>query len=91
MKFKGAGETAIHTPQLQVTAALLRNGSPLDDVVADVLEATCNAVRNDPRVAKWDWRQEEIDIRRMCCDFVSKAPNSRPCCRSRCEPPSRRR
>src|SRR5262249_3727062 len=21
-----------------------------------------------------DWRQEEHDIRRMCCDFVSKAP-----------------
>src|SRR5262249_4304033 len=74
MAFKGAGETAIHTTQLQVTAALLRTGSPLEDVVADVLEATCNAVRNDPRAAKWDWRQEELDIRRMCCDFVSKAP-----------------
>src|SRR5262245_38975071 len=74
MKFRGAGETAIHTTQLQVTAALLRTGSPLEDVVADVLEATCNAVRNDPRAAKWDWRQEELDIRRMCCDFVSKAP-----------------
>jgi RecA-family ATPase len=74
MRFKGAGETAIHTTQLQVTAALLRTGSPLEDVVADVLEATCNAVRNDPRAAKWDWRQEEHDIRRMCCDFVGKAP-----------------
>src|SRR5262249_47779320 len=30
--------------------------------------------RNDPRAAKWDWRQEEHDIRRMCCDFVGKAP-----------------
>jgi hypothetical protein len=74
MKFKGAGETAIHTTQLQVTAALLRTGSPLEDVVADVLEATCKAVTGDPRAAKWDWRQEEHDIRRMCCDFVSKAP-----------------
>src|SRR5262245_21825353 len=74
MRFKGAGETAIHTTQLQVTAALLRTGSPLEDVVTDVLEATCNAVRNDPRAAKWDWRQEEHNIRRMCCDFVSKAP-----------------
>src|SRR5262249_32424982 len=74
MKFKGAGETAIHTTQLQVTAALLRTGTPLEDVVADVLEATCKAVTGDPRAAKWDWRQEEHDIRRMCCDFVSKAP-----------------
>src|SRR5262245_15011583 len=74
MRFKGAGETAIHTTQLQVTAALLRTGSPLEDVVADVLEATCNAARNDARATKWDWRQEEHDIRRMCCDFVSKAP-----------------
>src|SRR5262249_43688689 len=74
MAFKGAGETAIHTTQLQVTAALLRTGTPLEDVVADVLEATCKAVTGDPRAAKWDWRQEEHDIRRMCCDFVSKAP-----------------
>src|SRR5262249_17483423 len=74
MAFKGSGETAIHRTQLQVTAALLRTGSPLEDVVADVLEATCNAVRNDPRAAKWNWRQEEHDIRRMCCDFVNKAP-----------------
>jgi len=74
MTFKGAGETAIHTTQLQVTAALLRTGSPLDDVVADVLEATRNAVLNDPRAVKWDWRQEEIGIRRMCTDFVCKSP-----------------
>jgi AAA domain len=74
MKFKGAGESAIHTTQLQVTAALLRTGCLLDDVVADVLEATRKAVRGDRRTAKWDWEQEEFDIRRMCCDFVSKAP-----------------
>jgi AAA domain len=74
MTFKGAGETAIHTTQLQVTAALLRTGSPLEDVVADVLEATRKAARGDLRTLKWDWRQEEHDIRRMCCDFVSKAP-----------------
>jgi AAA domain len=74
MAFKGAGETAIHTTQLQVTAALLRTGSLLEDVVADVLEATCNAVRNDSRAAKWDWREEEFDIRRMCYDFINKAP-----------------
>jgi hypothetical protein len=74
MKFEGSGETSVHRTQLQTTAALLRTGSPLEDVVADVLEATCNAVRNDPRAAKWDWRQEEHNIRRMCCDFVNKAP-----------------
>src|SRR5262249_58545756 len=73
MAFKGAGETAIHTTQLQVTAALLRTGLPLEDAIADVLEATCNAVRNDPRAAKWDWRQEELDIRRLGCDLLSKA------------------
>jgi AAA domain len=74
MTFRGAGETAIHTTQLQVTAALLRTGSPLDDVVADVLEATRKAARGDLRTLKWDWRAEEHDIRRMCCDFISKAP-----------------
>src|SRR5262249_12870699 len=74
MKFKGAGETAIHTTQLQVTAALLRTGTPFEGVVADVLEATCKAVTGDPRAAAWDWRQEEHDIRRMCYDFVNKAP-----------------
>jgi hypothetical protein len=74
MRFQGPGETSIHLTQLQVTAALLRTRTPLEDVVADVLEATCKAVRNDPQTAKWDWQQEEHDIRRMCCDFVTKAP-----------------
>jgi AAA domain len=74
MKFQGAGESAIHLTQLQVTAALLRTGTPLDDVVTDVLEATRAAMANDPRAAKWDWEQEEHDIRRMCCDFVAKNP-----------------
>lgn len=74
MKFQGAGDSAIHTTQLQVTAALLRTGSPLDDVVADVLAATKHAVADDRRTAGWDWKQEEHDIRRMCADFISKAP-----------------
>jgi AAA domain len=74
MKFKGEGENAIHTTQVQVTAALLCTGYPLEDVVADVLEATCKAVSGDPRAAKWNWREEEFDIRRMSYDWIVKHP-----------------
>ena len=38
MTFKGPGDRAIHTTQVQTVASLLRKGVPLDDVVATVLE-----------------------------------------------------
>jgi hypothetical protein len=44
MAHHGPGETSIHNTQVSVTAALLRRGWPIDDVIARVLEATMIAV-----------------------------------------------
>jgi putative DNA primase/helicase len=71
MEFQGAGDNSVHITQLHVTASLLRSGVPVEDVVAEVLEATRRAVANDPT---WDWDDEKLTIERMCYDFVSKNP-----------------
>jgi AAA domain len=71
MRFKGPDDNAVHTTQLACTASLLRAGCAVDHVVAEVLEATRNAVAGDVRTAKWNWATEELEIRRMCVDFIS--------------------
>jgi hypothetical protein len=71
MCFKGPDDSAIHTTQLACTASLLRAGCTVDHVVAEVLEATRKAVAGDTRAVRWNWAHEELDIRRMCMDFVS--------------------
>jgi RecA-family ATPase len=74
MTFKGPGDSAIHHTQLQVTASLLRNGQNVESTVAEVLEATRNAVTGNPKAANWNWADEKLDIERMCFDFVNKNP-----------------
>jgi AAA domain len=71
MRFKGRGDSAVHTTQLACTASLLRSGCTVDHVVAEVLEATRKAVAGDARTAKWSWATEELEVRRMCTDFIS--------------------
>jgi RecA-family ATPase len=71
MRFKGRGDNAVHTTQLACTASLLRDGCTVDHVVVEVLEATRKAVAGDARAAKWNWATEELEIRRMCADFIS--------------------
>ena len=71
MTFKGPGDSAIHTTQVQTVASLLRRGMPLDDVVATVLEATKNAVANDP---SWNWQGEQFVIEQQGADFIAKNP-----------------
>src|SRR6266699_3832357 len=71
MRFKGRGDSAVHTTQLACTASLLRAGCTVDHVVAEVLEATRKAVAGDARTAKWNWTTEELEIRCMCTDFIS--------------------
>ncbi len=78
LKF-GPNEHRMHTPQLRVVASLMRQGIPLDDVVAQVLAATKGAVRNDERCLGWDWRKEEFGITRMGLDLICKSPELAPC------------
>jgi AAA domain len=70
MRFKGRGDSAVHATQLACTASLLRSGCTVDHAVAEVLEATRQAVVGDARAAKWNWATEELEIRRMCTDFI---------------------
>jgi hypothetical protein len=79
MRYKASGENSIHRTQLQVTGALLRQGVPLNDITAQVLEATRRAVVNDPRCSNWDWDQEECDIALMATDLICKDPTLAPC------------
>ena len=57
MQYHGPGDSAIHLTQLSVTAALLRRGWCVEDVVLRVLEATMDAAGGAGR--HWDWREEE--------------------------------
>jgi RecA-family ATPase len=79
MRYGGAGDTSIHATQLQCTGALLRQGIPLEDVVAQVLGATKRTAAGDARCAGWDWRAEEITIERMCVDLINKDHDLAPC------------
>lgn len=68
MRYRGEGESAIHTTQLSATASLLSSGLSEDEVVAKVLEATKVAAAG----LSWDWGREERAIRQMCRDWERK-------------------
>ena len=75
MRHKGDGDTAIHTTQLSVTASLLSRGTPEDEVVEKVLDATRRAgAEAEAGEEGWDWDAEERAIRRMCRDWLKKHP-----------------
>jgi hypothetical protein len=72
MQHHGPGETGLHNTQLSVTAALLRRGWPVDDVVAHVLKATIEAVGAEG--IGWDWCITERELRGMCRSWLVKHP-----------------
>jgi putative DNA primase/helicase len=72
MTYHGPGESSVHNTQLSVTAAMLRRGYPVDEVVARVMEATAIAAGREG--AGWDWRAEERTVRAMCRSWLEKHP-----------------
>jgi putative DNA primase/helicase len=72
MTFQGPGDAGIHATQLSVSAALINRGTPVDDVVEMLLEATRAAA--GAAGAGWDWSREETDIRDMCATWLVKHP-----------------
>jgi hypothetical protein len=72
MRYQGAGDSAIHATQLQVSASLLSQGWPVDEIVEILLAATGTAAGETGKA--WDWFREERDIRRMCGDWLAKHP-----------------
>lgn len=77
MQFEG-GDDGIHNVQLRCTASRLRSGISVEDVVAEMLEATREAVAGDVRCAQWDWATEKRDVERMCFDFINKNGGESP-------------
>jgi len=73
MSFEGPGDRSIHLTQLVTSASMLRAGKTVDETTAIILEATKNAVAGNPRCASWDWAKEEVTIKQMCFDLISKA------------------
>ena len=71
MTFQGPGDSSIHQTQLSCVASLLRSGVALEEATRIVFDATRAAMADDPQ---WDWRQEELTILRMGCDFIAKKP-----------------
>lgn len=74
MSYQGVGDTSIHNTQLAVTASLLNQGEPVEEVVAVVLDATRAAAGDDGR--NWRWDREERTIRGMCGDWQRKHPDA---------------
>jgi hypothetical protein len=72
MRYQGAGDNSIHATQLQVSASLLSQSWPVDEIVEILLNATRIAAGETGNV--WDWPREEHDIRRMCSDWLAKHP-----------------
>jgi hypothetical protein len=72
MTFHGTGDAAIHVTQLECSAALLNRGVPIDEVIEILLEATRRAAGEEG--TRWNWDQEEKDIRDMCVTWLEKHP-----------------
>lgn len=72
MSYQGVGETSIHETQLQVSASLLSRGTPVEEVVDILIEATRSAAGSHS--GRWNWVREERAVRRMCEEWVRKHP-----------------
>jgi len=75
MRHLGDGETSIHRTQLSCAAALLCHGKTVEETVATILNATRLLMESDARAREWDWRQEELNIRKMASDWICKNTN----------------
>lgn len=76
MSFGAGSDASVHATQLAVTASLLTRGTPLEDVVGIVLDATRAAA--GAYGERWNWRREERAVRSMCETWLRKNPNVRP-------------
>jgi AAA domain len=75
MRHEAPGNNSIHATQLSVSAALLNVGTPLEDVVDTLLEATMKCA---PMGGKWDARQERIKLLNMCATWIVKRAPENP-------------
>jgi hypothetical protein len=72
MRYHG-GANGVRKTQLSVTASLLLNGMPVEDIVTMVIGATREVAEPG-----WDWHEEDIRVRRMTYDWFNKRVDERP-------------
>jgi hypothetical protein len=70
MRYQGPDDSGIHATQLAVSASLLSQGHPLDEVVQRLFDATCEAA--GAAGASWNWTREKNDIRGLCESWIAK-------------------
>lgn len=72
MNYMGGGDAAIHATQLAVSASLLNQGVERAEVVSILVDATRAAAGDYGK--RWNWRQEEQALERMCATWLKKHP-----------------
>jgi hypothetical protein len=72
MTYHAPDGTSIHNTQLSVSAALLKRGHSIDDVVERVIAATREAAGREG--FGWDWAAERKAVRAMCVKWIEKHP-----------------
>ena len=70
MTYLGHGDTGLHQTQLRVSASLVAQGVPDDEIVTLVMAATADAAGNHGRT--WNWRREERALRAMIATAHTK-------------------
>jgi P4 family phage/plasmid primase-like protien len=72
MMYMGGGDSSIHQTQLAVSAALLNQNVPTDEVVAILMDATRRAAGEYG--VRWNWKREERNLNKMCDTWLKKHP-----------------
>lgn len=72
MTYQGVDETSVHETQVVVTAALLGQGKPVEEIVDIVIEAT--RVAAGDYGARWNWARERRTIHGQCESWLRKHP-----------------
>jgi phage/plasmid-associated DNA primase len=70
MRYQGVGDAAIHKTQLQVSASLVRQGVPQQEIIDLLLHAT--RIAAGEYGLRWNWVKEERNIEKMCVSALEK-------------------
>ncbi|MBO0755440.1 MAG: AAA family ATPase [Bradyrhizobiaceae bacterium] len=76
MRHRGPDDSAVHVTQRDCSASLLSRGTPIEEVVQTVLNATRKAASAAGVI--WDWERERKKIENMCGTWIAKHPEITP-------------
>lgn len=69
MQHRAEGDAGVHATQLAATASLLNAGTPEEEVISRVLDATRRAAGPN---SGWDWHRERRTIQGMCRSWTRR-------------------